>query len=83
MTREERRRLAETPPAWMYEFDLGDGILTPLLGEELRQVHRTRESMILPALEECFPEGLAGWTVWTWPATKAISAFCSTTRGPG
>ena len=60
MTREERRRLAETPPAWMYEFDLGDGILTPLLGEELRQVHRTRESMILPALEECFPEGLAG-----------------------
>ena len=60
MTREERRRLADTPPAWMYEFDLGDGILTPLLGEELRQVHRTRESMILPALEECFPEGLAG-----------------------
>lgn len=60
MTREERRRLAHTPPAWMYEFDLGDGILTPLLSRELRQVHRTRHDMILPALEECFPEGLAG-----------------------
>ena len=60
MTREERMQLANTPPAWMYEFDLGEGIVTPLLNPELRQVHRTRRDMILPALEECFPEGLAG-----------------------
>lgn len=59
MTREERRRLAQAPPAWMYEFDLGDGILTPLLSPELRQIHRTRRDMILPALEQCFPESLA------------------------
>ena len=58
MTREERLRLAHAPPAWMYEFDLGDGILTPLLSRELRQIHRTRQNMILPALEQCFPEGL-------------------------
>jgi SAM-dependent methyltransferase len=43
----------------MYEFDLGDGILTPLLAQELRQVHRTRGDMILAALEEFFPEGPA------------------------
>ena len=60
MTREERLQLAQTPPAWMYEFDLGEGILTPLLSRELRQIHRTRQDMILPALEQCFPEGLAG-----------------------
>lgn len=58
MTREERLQLAHTPPAWMYEFDLGDDIVTPLLSQELRQVNRTREDMILPLLEECFPEGL-------------------------
>ena len=60
MTREERLQLARTPPAWMYEFDLGDGIRTPLLSQELRQVHRTRRDMILPALEQFFPEGLSG-----------------------
>ena len=59
MTREERRQLANTPPAWMYEFDLGEGIVTPLLNPELRQVHRTRRDMVLPVLEESFPEGLA------------------------
>lgn len=60
MTREERMQLAHTPPAWMYEFDLGEGIVTPLLNPELRQVHRTRQDMILPALERCFPGGLRG-----------------------
>ena len=44
----------------MYEFDLGEGVVTPLLNPELRQIHGTRRDMILPALEECFPEGLAG-----------------------
>ena len=44
MTREERLQLAHAPPAWMYEFDLGDGIVTPLLSPELRQIHRTRRT---------------------------------------
>lgn len=60
MTPEEKRRLASDGPGWMYEFDLGDGIKTPLLDEELRSVHQTREQMILSALREVFPEGLAG-----------------------
>lgn len=46
----------------MYEFDLGDGIVTPLLEEELRQVHQTRERMILPVLEEFYREGFADLT---------------------
>ena len=83
MTREERRRLAETPPAWMYEFDLGDGILTPLLGEELRQVHRTRESMILPALEECFPEGLAGLDCLDVACNEGYFSFLLHRQGAG
>ena len=57
MTKEDRLKLANTPPGWMYEFDLGDGILTPLLTEELRQIHQTRERMIFPVLEEFFQEG--------------------------
>lgn len=60
MTRAERMRLARTPPAWMYEFDLGEGIVTPLLNPELRHIHRTRQDMILPALKRCFPGGLRG-----------------------
>ena len=28
MNQEEKIRLARTPPGWMYEFDLGDGIIT-------------------------------------------------------
>ncbi len=60
MTKEEKARWVNTPPAWMYEFDLGDGIKTPLLLEELRSVHQTRENMILPVIDEFFPTGLAG-----------------------
>jgi SAM-dependent methyltransferase len=44
----------------MYEFDLGDGVKTPLLIEELRSVHQTRELMIMPAVSQYFPHGLSG-----------------------
>jgi 2-polyprenyl-3-methyl-5-hydroxy-6-metoxy-1,4-benzoquinol methylase len=43
----------------MYEFDLGNGIKTPLLIEELRSVHQTREQMIMHVLDQYFPRGLA------------------------
>jgi tRNA (mo5U34)-methyltransferase len=60
MTRDQKLQLAHTAPAWMYEFDLGDGIKTPLLDEELRSIHETRRQLIIAAVEECFPAGLAG-----------------------
>ena len=60
MTGEEKLRWANTPPAWMYEFDLGEGVKTPLLIEELRSVHETRERMIMPVVDQYFPHGLAG-----------------------
>jgi len=63
MTREQKLQLANTAPAWMYEFDLGDGIRTPLLDEELRSIHQTREQMILSSIREAFPESLAGKNV--------------------
>lgn len=62
VNREEKIELAETPPRWMYPFDLGDGIETPLIYEELRSVHRAREEMILPAIDRFFPDGLKGNT---------------------
>ncbi|MEM7582938.1 MAG: methyltransferase domain-containing protein [Acidobacteriota bacterium] len=57
---EERQRLANESPKWMYEFDLGDGIVTPLLAEELRTIHDTRERMIFSRLDVLLPslEGL-------------------------
>jgi len=60
MTREQKVRLAHTAPAWMYEFDLGDGIKTPLLNEELRSIHQSREQMIVASIQEHFPGRLAG-----------------------
>jgi tRNA (mo5U34)-methyltransferase len=60
MTREEKVRWVNTPPAWMYEFDLGEGVRTPLLLEELRSIHQTREQMIMPVIDQYFPQGLAG-----------------------
>ena len=60
MTPQEKQELANTPPAWMYEFDLGDGIKTPLLAEELRSIHQTRQQMILPLIDRLYPAGLVG-----------------------
>ena len=58
MTKEERLALANSEPRWMYEFDLGDGIKTPLLAEELRSVHVTREKAIFPLIDRLYPKGL-------------------------
>jgi 2-polyprenyl-3-methyl-5-hydroxy-6-metoxy-1,4-benzoquinol methylase len=60
VTKEEKLQIANQPPAWMYEFDLGDGIKTPLLYEELRSVHWTREQIIFPLIDRFFPKGLEG-----------------------
>ena len=60
MTRDQKLQLAHTAPAWMYEFDLGDGIKTPLLDEELRSIHQTREQLIVASIQEYCPTGLAG-----------------------
>ncbi|PYV90881.1 MAG: hypothetical protein DMG05_08695 [Acidobacteria bacterium] len=60
MTKEEKLKWVNTGPAWMYEFDLGEGVKTPLLIEELRSVHQTREQMILPIIDKFFPKGLSG-----------------------
>ncbi|MEW5975204.1 MAG: methyltransferase domain-containing protein [Acidobacteriota bacterium] len=57
---EEKKELAELGRAWMYEFDLGDGIKTRLLDEELRSIHRTREVMIQEVIDRFFPSGLSG-----------------------
>ena len=69
MTPEEKRLLANSGPRWMYEFDLGDGIRTPLLDEELRSIHQTREQMILSGIREVFPDTLSG--------RKALDVACN------
>jgi SAM-dependent methyltransferase len=60
MNRDEKLALAGSGPAWTYEFDLGDGVSTPLVAAELRSIHATREQMIMPLIDRRFPEGLAG-----------------------
>jgi tRNA (mo5U34)-methyltransferase len=60
MTPEEKRRLAQQPPAWMYAWDLGDGVVTPLLDPELASIHATRERMALGWIDRLYPEGLQG-----------------------
>lgn len=36
------REELDRPPAWMYEWQLGEGIVVPALGPELADLHRTR-----------------------------------------
>jgi tRNA (mo5U34)-methyltransferase len=60
MIKEEKIKLVNSKPAWMYEFDLGDGLKTPLLAEELRSVHQTRERMVMPLVDKIFSNGLGG-----------------------
>ncbi len=62
MTYEERVALATEQPPWMYEMDLGDGITTPLLSEELRSIHTTRELIVTELLDRQYPGGLHGRT---------------------
>jgi tRNA (mo5U34)-methyltransferase len=42
----ELRQEVERPPAWMYEWHLTDGGVTPVLGRELDDVHRTRLALL-------------------------------------
>ena len=81
MTKEERSKLANTPPAWLYEFDLGDGIVTPLLTEELREIHSTRERMIVPVIEEFWPKGLAGQKCLDVACNEGYFSFLLYERG--
>lgn len=43
-------------PKWMYEFDLGKGIKTPIASTELAEVHKTRENLIFPVLDNIFKD---------------------------
>lgn len=36
---------------WMYEFDLGEGVKTPVYAESILRVHKVRESMIFGMLD--------------------------------
>jgi SAM-dependent methyltransferase len=60
LNKAEKLALIRTPPAWMYEFDLGDGIKTPLLDEELRSIHATREELVFSEMDRFYPGGLHG-----------------------
>ena len=40
------RKEVEQPPAWMYAWQLGRGIVTPVLGPELPHIHRTRLALM-------------------------------------
>ena len=39
-------------PTWMYEWDLGDGLRTAVMGPELMSVHETRASIMEPFVRE-------------------------------
>jgi tRNA (mo5U34)-methyltransferase len=60
LNRDQLERLATNGPRWMYEFDLGDGLKTPLLAEELRSIHQTRVDMIFREIDRRYPQGLKG-----------------------
>lgn len=57
------------PPAWMYAWELGEGITTPVLGPELSDVHRTR----LELLEAPVREVLSA----TGPNARVIDMACN------
>lgn len=46
------REEIEQPPAWMYSWELGEGITTPVLGSELSDVHRTRLELLEAPVRE-------------------------------
>lgn len=54
---------------WMYRFELGDGIVTPLHDEWLAEVHDTRYRMIMPELEDRFGG--------RWPGVTCLDAGCN------
>jgi hypothetical protein len=57
------REEIEQPLAWMYEWDLGEGVTTPVLAPELPDVHRTRlelmEVSVRAALSAAGPDARA------------------------
>lgn len=58
--RDAKLEIANTPPAWMYAWDFGDGVTTPTLGPELTSIHETRAEMIAAVPDRMYPEGLNG-----------------------
>lgn len=46
------REEIDQPPAWMYAWELGEGITTPVLGPELPDVHRTRLELLEAPVRE-------------------------------
>jgi hypothetical protein len=50
----------EQPPPWMYAWQLGSGIVTPVAGPELPEIHRTRaelmEAQVRAALSAAGPD---------------------------
>lgn len=69
LDRDQIEKLATMGPRWMYEFDLGDGIKTPLLAEELRSIHQTRGEMIFQEIDRQYPDGLKG--------TRCLDVACN------
>jgi SAM-dependent methyltransferase len=46
------REEVDQPPAWMYAWELGESITTPVLGPELSDVHRTRLELLEAPVRE-------------------------------
>jgi tRNA (mo5U34)-methyltransferase len=61
LNRNQIEKLAITEPRWMYEFDLGEGVKTPLVAEELRSIHETRAEMLFQEIDRRYPGGLSGF----------------------
>jgi hypothetical protein len=51
------------PPNWMYEWDLGRGISTPLAQNELGSIHVTRLDLLAPAVQDAIAAAGDGATV--------------------
>jgi tRNA (mo5U34)-methyltransferase len=66
---DELRARAEEYGPWVYRFDLGHGVETPLHNDYLERIHHTRWRMIRPRLEEAFGG--------RWDATRALDVACN------
>jgi tRNA (mo5U34)-methyltransferase len=80
------REEIEQPPAWMYAWQLGEGVATPVLAPELPDIHRTRlelmEGAVRAALSAAGPNATVidlacneGWfshRVLEWGASRVL-----------
>jgi tRNA (mo5U34)-methyltransferase len=66
---QELRARVSALGAWMYRFDLGEGVETALYDEYLDSIHRTRWQMILPELERTFKD--------RWARTRVLDSACN------